>query len=177
MLCLKAGVPVVCGTTGWLGRLDNAKIWCREHDGAFLWASNFSVGVNLLFAVNRYLTRLMDQRPEYEPAITEIHHIHKLDAPSGTAISLANELVNELDRKNGWKLYPAPTAEDELQITSVREGEAPGTHVVRWSSPIDDLTLEHRAHNRTGFAAGAVLAAEWLKDKKGVYSMQDVLGL
>jgi 4-hydroxy-tetrahydrodipicolinate reductase len=177
MLCLEAGLPVVSGTTGWLEQVAQAQQWCRAHDGAFLWASNFSVGVNLLFAVNRYLARLMDQRPEYAPSITETHHIHKLDAPSGTAISLALDLVNELERKNGWKLYPAPAAEDELPIVAVREGEVPGTHVVRWSSPIDELVLEHRAHNRSGFAAGAVLAAEWLLDKKGAYSMQDVLGL
>lgn len=177
LFCLEAGLPVVSGTTGWLEQVENAKKWCRENEGAFLWASNFSVGVNLLFAVNRYLARLMDQRPEYAPSITETHHIHKLDAPSGTAISLALDLVNELERKNGWKLYPAPSAEDELPVVAVREGEIPGTHIVRWSSPIDELVLEHRAHNRSGFAVGAVLAAEWLLDRKGAYSMQDVLGL
>lgn len=177
MLCLEAGLPVVSGTTGWLEQVAQVQKWCQARDGAFLWASNFSVGVNLLFAVNRYLARLMDQRPEYAPSVTETHHIHKLDAPSGTAISLALELVNELERKNGWKLYPAPAAEGDVPIVAVREGEIPGTHIVRWSSPIDELVLEHRAHNRSGFAAGAVLAAEWLLGKKGAYSMQDVLGL
>lgn len=177
MTCLKAGIPVVSGTTGWLEQLADAETWCTQNRGAFLWASNFSVGVNLLFALNRYLARLMNRRPEYEPALTEIHHIHKLDAPSGTALTLTKDILATLDRKTGWTLSPTPPGTDNIPVTAIREDEVPGTHTVQWSSRADEIILEHRAHSREGFAAGAVLAAGWLIGKTGVFRMEDVLGL
>jgi 4-hydroxy-tetrahydrodipicolinate reductase len=175
--CLEAGVPVVSGTTGWAARLPEARELCLRLGGALLWASNFSVGVNILFAVNRYLARLMEPRAEYEPDITEIHHIHKLDAPSGTAITLAQGIIEEVGRKNTWVLAPQTPEPTEIFITALREGEVPGTHRVRWAGAVDELALEHRAHSRDGFAAGALLAARWLPGRRGVYEMKDVLGL
>jgi len=175
MACLEAGVPVVSGTTDWLEQLADAEAWCAQHKGALIWASNFSVGVNLFFALNRYLAQLMDSRPEYRPSLTEIHHVHKLDAPSGTARTLAQDLLALSQRLHDWRLSPAPAGATDLPITSVREGEVPGTHTVRWNSPVDEITIEHQAHSRTGFAAGAVLAAQWLIGKTGVYRMEDVL--
>ena len=175
--CLQAGVPVVSGTTGWTEQLAAAQQFCRDKAGALLWASNFSVGVNLFFAVNRYLARLLDERPEYHPAITEIHHIHKLDAPSGTALTMVNDLILSMSRTSGWALSPTPPGPGEVPITALREGEVPGTHRVVWTGPTEEISLEHRAHSRAGFAAGAVLAAEWLAGKQGVFSMNDVLGI
>lgn len=175
--CLQAGVPVVSGTTGWTEQLPAAQQFCQDKDGAFLWASNFSVGVNLFFAVNRYLARLLDERPEYAPAITEIHHMHKLDAPSGTALTLANDLTLLMARTTGWALSPTPPGPGEVPVQALREGEVPGTHRIVWTGPTDDIRLEHRAHSRAGFAAGAVLAAQWLVGKRGVFSMNDVLGI
>ncbi|MBN8677293.1 MAG: 4-hydroxy-tetrahydrodipicolinate reductase [Chitinophagales bacterium] len=177
MLCLDACVPVVCGTTGWQASLGDAEIYCMEKGGAFLWASNFSVGVNLFFAINRYLARLMANRPEYSAALTEIHHIHKLDAPSGTAITIAQELMASAGRYKDWQLMPAEPSPALLPVTAIRENEVPGTHQLVWESDIDSITLEHKAHSRTGFASGALLAAKWLHGRKGVFSMQDVLGL
>lgn len=177
MECLLAGVPVVCGTTGWLEQLADAEAWCTQNRGALLWASNFSVGVNLFFALNRYLGQLMDARPEYRPDITETHHVHKLDAPSGTARTLAQDILALSKNWNNWCLSPTLPGLTEIPITSIREGEVPGTHIVHWGSTVDEITIEHRAHSRTGFAAGAVLAAEWLAGKTGVYRMEDVLGL
>ena len=177
MACLHAGVPVVSGTTGWLEQLADAESWCAAHNGALLWASNFSVGVNLFFALNRYLARLMNGQPEYGPTLTEVHHIHKLDAPSGTALTLTKDILAGLDRYSGWALQPTPAGLNEIPIKAVREGEVPGTHIVQWSSAVDEIVLEHRAHSREGFAAGAVLAAQWLAGKTGVYRMEDVLGL
>ncbi|MDW8230780.1 MAG: 4-hydroxy-tetrahydrodipicolinate reductase [Saprospiraceae bacterium] len=178
LACLQAGVPVVSGTTGWADQLPQAEQYCREHGGALLWASNFSVGVNLFFALNRYLARLMDARDEYAPSLEETHHVHKLDAPSGTAQTLANDLVAAASRIKHW--LPAngqPAPPDALPVTSIRRGEIPGTHIVRWDSPIDTLEIRHTAHSRAGFAAGAVLAAEWILGKKGVFRMSDVLNL
>jgi len=177
MLCLKAGVPVVCGTTGWNEQLSEARAYCLQHQGALLWASNFSIGVNLFFALNRYLAQLMQERPEYRPALTEIHHIHKLDAPSGTALTLVNELIAHHTRTAGWALSPIPPGPDEVPVTAIREGEVPGTHIVHWHSDVDEISIEHRAHSRMGFAGGAVLAAQWLQGKKGYFEMADVLGL
>lgn len=178
MACLRVGVPVVSGTTGWSEQLPQAEQYCRQHGGALLWASNFSVGVNLFFALNRYLARLMDTRDEYAPSIEETHHVHKLDAPSGTAQTLANELVANTARIKHW--LPAngqPAPPDALPVTAIRRGEIPGTHIVRWDSAIDTLEIRHTAHSRAGFAAGAVLAAEWIIEKKGVFRMSDVLNL
>ncbi|MBL7780419.1 MAG: 4-hydroxy-tetrahydrodipicolinate reductase [Saprospiraceae bacterium] len=177
MLCLQAGVPVVCGTTGWNDRLAEAQQYCKEQNGALLWASNFSVGVNLFFALNRYLSRLMATRPEYAASVEETHHIHKLDAPSGTALTLVNELMAAHGHFSAWALSPTPAGPGEIPVTAIREGEVPGTHLIRWSSAVDEITIEHKAHSRTGFAAGAVLAAQWIHGKKGVFAMADVLGL
>jgi 4-hydroxy-tetrahydrodipicolinate reductase len=177
MLCLEAGVPVVSGTTGWLDQLEEAKAYCSAHGGALLWASNFSVGVNLFFAVNRFLAGLMNHRNEYETDVTEIHHIHKLDAPSGTGLTLTHDIIGALDRKAGWALSPQPAQPSDIRIEAIREGEVPGTHIVRWTSAVDEITLEHKAHSRTGFASGAVLAATWLAGKTGIYGMDDVLGI
>jgi len=177
MLCLRAGIPVVSGTTGWLEQLPEAENFCLKNSGALLWASNFSVGVNLFFALNRRLAQLMATRPEYAASLIETHHIHKLDAPSGTAITLAKELIQNADRYTGWSLLPEPPASDEIPITAIREDEVPGTHLLRWQSSVDEISIEHRAHSRAGFAAGAVLAAQWLADKQGVFGMGDVLGV
>jgi 4-hydroxy-tetrahydrodipicolinate reductase len=177
MLCLRAGVPVVCGTTGWNEQLSEAKQYCLEQKGAMLWASNFSIGVNLFFALNRYLAQLMQQRPEYSAALTEVHHIHKLDAPSGTALTLVHEIMANHPRTEGWALSPALPGPGEIPVTAIREGEVPGTHMVNWHSEVDDITIEHRAHSRMGFASGAVLAARWLQGKTGYFGMGDVLGL
>lgn len=177
MACLKAGVPVVSGTTGWLEQLADAEAWCTEHRGALLWASNFSVGVNLFFALNRYVAHLMNSRPEYQPGLTEVHHVHKLDAPSGTALTLTKDILALLDHKSGWTLHPTLPGPADIPITAVREGEVPGTHIVRWNGPVDEIILEHRAHSRDGFAAGALLAAQWLMGKTGIFRMTDVLGL
>ena len=177
MLCLQAGVPVVSGTTGWLNQLPEAQKHCLENGGAMLWASNFSVGVNLFFALNRRLAQLMAARPEYAASLTETHHIHKLDAPSGTALTLANELIQNAEHYKGWSLAPDAPALGEIPITAIREGEVPGTHLVRWQSDVDEISIEHKAHSRAGFAAGAVLAAQWLAGKRGVFEMGDVLGV
>lgn len=173
-LCLKAGVPVVSGTTGWLDRYPEAVALCRETGGAMLYASNFSLGVNLFFALNEQLARLMQNAPGYAAHLEETHHIHKLDAPSGTAITLAEGVVENSDY-SAWKSEDAPGL--GLPIRSIREGEVPGTHVVSWSSPEDRIDITHTAHNREGFARGALFAASWLVGKQGVFSMKDVLNL
>jgi len=177
MACIQAGVPVVCGTTGWNDQLPEARQYCAANQGAFIWASNFSVGVNLFFALNRYLARLMDERTDYDPAITETHHIHKLDAPSGTALSLVHDLIGQTSRTTGWALAPTLPKPGEIPVTAIREGEVPGTHSVVWSGPNDEIRIEHQAHSRAGFAAGAVLAAQWLVKRRGVFTMNDVLGI
>jgi 4-hydroxy-tetrahydrodipicolinate reductase len=179
--CLEAGVPVVSGTTGWNDKLPEAQAYCQTKDGALLWSSNFSIGVNVFFAVNRYLAKLMSDRPEYQPTITETHHIHKLDAPSGTAITLANELIHQLPRISSYQLFNPNASEMStggvLPVTAIRSGEIPGTHLVQWHSDVDDISIEHRAHSRAGFAWGAVAAARWIVDKRGVYSMEDLLNI
>lgn len=177
MLCLRAGVPVLSGTTGWLEKLPEAQDFCQKNKGALLWASNFSVGVNLFFALNTFLSKRMNGRPEYMPSVTEIHHVHKLDAPSGTALTLVNEIIANVNRATGWALVPELPRPGEIPVAAVREGEIPGTHTVKWESPTDAISIEHRAHSRAGFASGAILAAQWLAGKQGVFSMNDVLGL
>jgi 4-hydroxy-tetrahydrodipicolinate reductase len=178
MQCLRAGVPVVCGTTGWLEYLPEARQYALDNGGALLWSSNFSVGVNLFFALNRYLTTLMSRHPDYAPTLTETHHIHKLDAPSGTAVTLAQD-ITALTNRQGWVLteegQTPPT--DAVPIKAVREGEVPGTHEIVWQSSVDTISIEHKAHSRTGFASGALLAAQWIIGKKGVFDMKDVLGI
>ncbi len=174
--CFEAGVPVVSGTTGWMDKLDEARSLCVKMNQTFFYASNFSLGVNLFFAVNRYLARLMNQVRGYEVRLEEIHHVHKLDAPSGTAITLANDLIAALDHKTRWNLGadPDPAA---IQVTARREDEVPGTHIITYDSSADTLEISHTAKNRKGFALGAVLAAEFIADKKGVFSMSDLIKL
>jgi 4-hydroxy-tetrahydrodipicolinate reductase len=169
-------VPVVSGTTGWDEHLHEAQTLCAAQNSAFIWASNFSVGVNLFFALNQQLAQLMASHPEYHPHLTEVHHVHKRDAPSGTAISLATQIMAHHPRITHWE--PLDTGDSHaLSIHSIRDGEVPGTHRVAWKSAIDTITIEHEAHSREGFAAGALLAAKWLHGKRGVYTMADVLGL
>jgi len=173
--CLDAGVPVISGSTGWLDRFNDVRQYCHQKGGAFLYASNFSVGVNLFFELNKRLSELMADHPEYEPRITEIHHTQKRDAPSGTAITLAEQLLEKIHRKKGWVNHISDNL-DELEILSERVDPAPGTHTIAYDSDIDSITITHTAHSRRGFATGAVLAAEYIAGKKGVYQMSDVLG-
>ena len=174
--CFDAGVPVVVGTTGWYDKIDDIEVICLDKNGCLFWASNFSVGVNVFFKVNEYLAKMMNNYPEYKIAIEEIHHIHKLDSPSGTGISLANQVIQNIPKKTKW-VNSKTEKENELEIISKRENEVPGTHTVKYLSAIDDIEIMHKAHNRKGFALGAVLAAEFVKGKKGVYGMNDLLKL
>jgi 4-hydroxy-tetrahydrodipicolinate reductase len=166
--------PVVCGSTGWTERLDEIKKYCKEKNGSFLYASNFSIGVNIFFELNKKLAALMSPHSDYTLSIQEIHHTQKKDAPSGTAITLAEQIMEQLPTKKRWVNDKTENPE-ELPIISKRIDPAAGTHSIKYSSVIDDIEIVHTAHNRTGFAAGAVLAAEFIKDKKGIFSMQDVL--
>ena len=171
---IKSGVSVVSGTTGWLDNYSEMVALCEKENGAFIYASNFSVGVNIFFELNKKLAKMMKTLKDYQVSMTEVHHIHKLDAPSGTAITLAEGIIEETDNTD-WIL----DAEEEHKITikALREGEVPGTHTITYKSQVDELVIEHKAHNRHGFALGAIIAAEWLKDKKGVHTMKDVLNL
>ena len=173
--CLDAGVPVVCGSTGWLDKYEEVKKICLQKGGALLYASNFSVGVNIFFEINRQLASMMASYPDYEVSITEAHHIEKRDAPSGTAITLAEQVLANSTSKKKWVNHPSNEARD-LVIRSERIDQAPGTHKVKYSSMIDTIEIIHTAHNRKGFAFGAVLAGEFLAGKKGVFGMKDVLG-
>jgi 4-hydroxy-tetrahydrodipicolinate reductase len=173
--CLDAGVPVVSGSTGWLNRLEEAREYARKKNGSMLYASNFSVGVNIFFEINKRLAALMAPHPEYEVQVTEIHHTEKKDSPSGTAITLAEGILEKITRKKGWVNHISDNLE-ELEIISERVDPAPGTHSINYHSDIDTITITHTAHNRKGFATGAVLAAEFIAGKKGVYRMSDVLG-
>lgn len=174
--CLNAGVPVVCGSTGWNERVPEAQKLALRNGTAFLQSSNFSIGVNVFFSINATLAAIMNHYPQYEVSMEEIHHIHKKDKPSGTAITLAERIIQHLDRKKSW-VESQPGVPELLSIHPIREDEAPGTHSVKYSSPIDDIELIHTAHNRDGFALGAVVAAEFLQGKSGIYGMNDVLGL
>lgn len=176
MHCLQAGVPVVCGSTGWNEGLDNAKLKATENKTAFLWASNFSVGVNIFFEVNKVLARLMDSQADYVITIEETHHTQKKDAPSGTAITLAEQILDNMDRKKHWAKEQTSDAE-AFPIIAHRLENVPGTHKVTYHSPVDDIEIIHTAHNRHGFALGAVLAAEFIAGKQGVFEMKDVLGI
>jgi 4-hydroxy-tetrahydrodipicolinate reductase len=173
--CLDAGVAVVSGSTGWLARQDEVRQHCTQKNGTFLYASNFSVGVNIFFEVNKRLAELMAVHPEYEPRITEIHHTQKRDAPSGTAITLAEQLLEKIRRKKEWVNHISDNL-DELEILSERVDPAPGIHTIAYDSDIDTITITHTAHNRRGFATGAVLAAEFVASRKGIFQMSDVLG-
>ncbi|HET7897554.1 MAG TPA: 4-hydroxy-tetrahydrodipicolinate reductase [Flavisolibacter sp.] len=174
--CLEYGVPVVSGSTGWNQNLDEAKGYCKQHGGAFLHASNFSIGVNIFFQVNKMLAKLMAAQPDYDVTIKEVHHTQKKDAPSGTAVTLAEQVIQNIGRKASWNLG---VTEDpsSLSITAERVDPAPGTHYVRYSSEVDDIEIIHTAHSRKGFALGAVLAAEFIAGKQGVFTMDDVLHL
>ena len=174
--CLMAGTPVVCGSTGWNEKLEAAYNICLENNTAMLQSSNFSIGVAIFFEINRLLAQMMNQYPHYEVSIEETHHIHKKDAPSGTAITIAERILEQLDRKKTWSISQ-PFAPNELSIFAHRIDEVPGTHLVKYSSVVDDIELTHTAHNRDGFALGAIVAAEFLMGKKGVFTMKDVLGL
>jgi 4-hydroxy-tetrahydrodipicolinate reductase len=170
------GVPVVSGSTGWTERIDEVKKLCQDKKGSFLYASNFSIGVNIFFDINKRLAALMASHPEYDIVMDETHHTEKKDAPSGTAITLAEQVLEQIKRKKRWVNNGSPDPAD-LVITSKRIDPAPGTHSVKYTSAIDDIEIIHTAHNRKGFASGALLAAEFISTKKGIFSMKDVLGL
>lgn len=196
--CLQAGVPVVVGSTGWYDQLPQVKADVEKANGSLFWASNFSIGVNVFVAMQKYVAKIMNGYPQYDVTLEETHHIHKLDSPSGTAITIANAITDNLDRKQTWKetaaiwqhedqsVDVARNAEvgtafqqheaDELEVVAFRRGEVPGIHTVIYDSEVDTITMTHSAKSRRGFALGAVVAAEWMKDgKKGVYTMTDLM--
>ncbi len=174
--CIDFGIPVICGSTGWTERLEEMKKYCEVNNGAFIYSSNYSIGVNIFFEVNKKLASLMASHDDYEVILEETHHTQKKDAPSGTAISLAEQVLEHVKRKKKWvnELSDNPS---DLEIISQRVDPAPGTHSVKYSSVIDNIEIIHTAHNRTGFATGAVVAAEFLKHKKGFFTMKEVLHL
>ncbi len=173
---MQFGTATICGSTGWLQHLNEIHESCKQNDAAFLYASNFSVGVNIFFELNKKLASLMASHPDYEVAIKEIHHTQKKDAPSGTAITLAEQILENIPGKKSWVNHISDN-KDELEIISDRIDPAPGTHAIKYSSAIDDIEIIHTAHSRKGFALGAVIAAEFIAGKKGIYSMIDVLSL
>lgn len=179
--CIEAGVPVVVGTTGWYQSYSEVKDMVQLKSGAMLTATNFSIGVNVFFEINRKLAQLMNPLPAYDVSMKEIHHIHKKDAPSGTAITLAEDIISRLDRKKNW-VHPEGVSNNplntfDLHIESFREDEVPGTHSVEYKSTEDKIVITHEAFNRDGFALGSVIAAEWIAHKKGIFTMSDVLSL
>jgi len=191
--CFAADIPVISGTTGWTDRIDEIRKQCDNEGKTFFYASNFSIGVNIFFALNKYLARMIDKNPEYEVSIKEIHHKHKLDIPSGTAITLAEGIIDNMKRKTGWEVVSSEKKdfkpnhyEDEalpkvnnslIEITAFREGETPGYHEIKYESDIDEISIFHNAKSRAGFAMGAVLAAEFTLGKKGFLTMNDLLKL
>ena len=178
--CFEAGIPLVVGTTGWYDHLDEVKAECEASNNTLLYASNFSIGVNVFFFVNKVLAKIMNRYPQYEVLVEEIHHTQKLDSPSGTAITISEGIIEGLERKNAWvndligEGAEVVAKQDEVLIESHRIEDVPGTHTVIYSSEVDDIEFKHKAHSRAGFALGAVVAAEWLKDKKGFYSINDM---
>ncbi len=172
--CFNVDVPIVVGTTGWYNQLENIKNIALKNNKTLFYAPNFSIGVNIFFDINRRLAKLMDRYKDYNVSIQETHHIHKLDAPSGTAISLANDIINNIDRKIKWVNSPTENP-DELEIKSIRKDNITGIHTVNYDSLIDTIEIKHTAKSRKGFAIGAVLAAEWLSGRKGVFEMKDML--
>ena len=175
---IESGVPVVSGTTGWLGKMKEVKSLCEKNKGAFFYSPNFSIGVNIFFELNRKLASLMSRQENYEPFIREVHHVHKKDKPSGTAIQLAEDIIRSEGLKKEWKLSEENSkAGEELMIFSERVDEVPGTHEVKYVSADDEIIISHRAGNRRGFALGAILAAEWLQGKKGIFGMNDLMKL
>ena len=180
MACFDVGIPVVSGTTGWLGDYwEEVCQHCKDTEGTFFYASNYSIGVNIFFELNAQLARLMNGQSQYQIEMEEVHHVHKLDAPSGTAISLADGIINNLAHADTWYLMDEATEGQKsgFPIVSKREGEVPGTHIVRYHSPIDSIEISHSAKGREGFAMGAILASEWLVGKEGVFGMKDMLGI
>ncbi len=174
LLSIDANKPIISGTTGWLNDYKEVKDYCIKNNGTFLHASNFSLGVNLFFELNKNLAKLMKRHRQYQINLTEIHHSEKLDTPSGTAISLAEQIISESDIKNKWTLNPK-NSDEELKIDAQRKGNITGTHSINYRSEIDSISIIHEAYSRDGFALGAVIAAEWIITKKGVFSMHDVL--
>jgi 4-hydroxy-tetrahydrodipicolinate reductase len=170
---LHMGVPVVCGTTGWLNRLDDVRQLCEKKGLAFVYSSNFSLGVNIFFHINRQLAEVMKNYPEYKVSIEEIHHIHKKDSPSGTAVTLAEDILSQINLDK-WSLEKE---KNSLHISAIRKGEVPGTHSVRYKSGIDSISICHEAKSRDGFALGAIIAAEFARGKSGFFTMKEVLGL
>lgn len=179
-ICFMANVPVVVGTTGWYGRLQEVKNNCEDGNNTMLYASNFSIGVNIFFFVNKILAKIMNKHPQYEVQVEEIHHTEKLDSPSGTAMTIAEGILEELSRKDEWVNELVDSGEEiitkpnQLLIESLRIEEVPGTHTVIYSSEVDDIEFKHKAHSRAGFALGAVIAAEWLVDKTGFFNISDM---
>ncbi|MBS1640101.1 MAG: 4-hydroxy-tetrahydrodipicolinate reductase [Bacteroidetes bacterium] len=176
MKCLSFNTPIVCGSTGWLDKWNEVKKYCDENNRALVYASNYSIGVNLFFELNIYLAKLMNKHKQYNVTMQEIHHTQKKDAPSGTAITLAEQVLQHIDAKEKWVNHLSENTSD-LEIISERIDPAPGTHKIKYHSTVDDIEIIHTAHSRTGFASGAVLAAEFLKNKKGIFGMKEVLGL
>ena len=172
--CFEKDIPIVVGTTAWQDKIEEVKSLCLKNNRAMLWASNFSIGVNIFFKINSELARLMNQYEDYEPTMEEIHHTAKLDAPSGTAISLANDIINELDRKKSYALNQSDDKSD-LIITSKRIDPVPGIHTISYNSDIDTIEIKHSAKSRKGFALGAVISAEWIKGKQGFFEFKEVL--
>lgn len=170
--CLNNGIPIVVGTTGWLDKQEEIEALCKNNDGTFLYASNFSIGVNITFKINQILAKLMNNYQDYDVKMEEIHHTEKKDAPSGTAVTLAEGILEGFTKKQNW-VNEITSAEDKLGIESLRIGKTPGTHTVTYSSAIDEIELKHTAHGREGFALGSVVVAEWIKDKRGVLTMDD----
>ena len=173
--CIKNNIPVISGTTGWLEKYNEIVEYCHQQHGSFLYASNFSVGVNIFFELNKQLAKMMSSLEDYNISIEEIHHTKKLDAPSGTAITLAEGIIENSSKEN-WELAEKISGE-KIPITAKRIPDVPGTHTISYDSGVDSIEIKHTAHNRKGFALGAVIAAEWLADKKGVFSMKDVLNI
>ncbi len=176
MKCLELGIPVICGSTGWLDNWAEAKKYCEQQNGTLLYASNYSIGVNLFFELNTFLAKLMRNHTDYNVTMEEIHHRQKKDAPSGTAITLAEQVLQNIPGKKQWVNHPSNNP-GELEIISERTDPAPGTHKIKYSSSVDDIEIIHTAHNRVGFAGGALLAAEFVISKKGIFGMKEVLGL
>ncbi|MHC5201225.1 4-hydroxy-tetrahydrodipicolinate reductase [Myroides sp. LJL119] len=172
---LDLNIPVISGTTGWLEHYDQIVDYTKQKDSAFLYASNFSIGVNIFFELNAYLAKMIKDLPDYKVSMQEIHHTQKLDAPSGTAITLAQGIINNSNQYNEWTLDTPES--NQIQIDAIRQADVPGTHVVNYDSVIDQIQIKHTANNREGFALGAIVAAEWILGKKGIFSMNDVLNI
>jgi len=181
MECIHMGLPVVSGTTGWNKRIPEIEAYCKEKNGTLFYASNFSIGVNILFAMNKKLAEIMDQFPEYAISLSEVHHVHKQDAPSGTALELARQILEANSHVHNWFLKKSSdqgeAKEGLLPIEAIRQGEVFGKHTLHYESSMDSITLSHNAETREAFAAGALLAASFIKDKKGIFGMQDLLKL